>query len=70
MWDLPGPGIEPVSPATAGGPFQWSLTTGPPGKPENVNFKFKIAIYTHSFVHPSMHPTEIQAQLKDRYTRM
>ena len=28
MWDLPGPGIEPVSPALAGG----FLTTGPPGK--------------------------------------
>ena len=29
MWDLPGPGIEPVSPALAGG----FLTTAPPGKP-------------------------------------
>ena len=29
MWDLPGPGLEPVSPALAGG----SLTTAPPGKP-------------------------------------
>ena len=29
MWDLPGPGIEPVSPASAGGFF----TTEPPGKP-------------------------------------
>ena len=29
MWDLPGPGIEPVSPALAGG----FLTTEPPGKP-------------------------------------
>ena len=29
MWNLPGPGIEPVSPALAGG----FLTTGPPGKP-------------------------------------
>ena len=28
MWDLPGPGIEPVSRALAGG----FLTTGPPGK--------------------------------------
>ena len=28
MWDLPGPGIEPVSPALAGG----FLTTVPPGK--------------------------------------
>ena len=28
MWDPPGPGIEPVSPALAGG----FLTTAPPGK--------------------------------------
>ena len=28
MWDLPGPGIEPMSPALAGGFF----TTEPPGK--------------------------------------
>ena len=31
MWDLPGPGLEPVSPALAGG----FLTTAPPGKPPN-----------------------------------
>ena len=30
MWDLPGPGLEPVSPALAGG----FLTTAPPGKPK------------------------------------
>ena len=30
MWDLPGPGLEPVSPALAGG----FLTTAPPGKSE------------------------------------
>ena len=29
MWDLLGPGLEPVSPALAGG----LLTTVPPGKP-------------------------------------
>ena len=29
MWDLPGPGLEPVSPALAGG----FLTTVPSGKP-------------------------------------
>ena len=40
MWDLPGPGIEPMSPALAGG----FLTTAPPGKPENfviiISLKF------------------------------
>ena len=34
MWDLPGPGLEPVSPALAGG----FLTTAPPGKSYNVDF--------------------------------
>ena len=29
MWDLPGPGLELMSPALAGG----FLTTAPPGKP-------------------------------------
>ena len=29
IWDLPGPGLKPVSPALAGG----FLTTAPPGKP-------------------------------------
>ena len=32
MWDLPGPGLEPVSPALAGG----FLTTAPPGKPTDA----------------------------------
>ena len=36
MWDLPGPGIEPVSPALAGG----FLTTAPPGKSLGVNEVF------------------------------
>ena len=30
MWDLPEPGLKPVSPALAGG----FLTTAPPGKPK------------------------------------
>ena len=38
MWDLPGPGIEPVSPALAGG----FLTTGPLGK---SLFIFKRALF-------------------------
>ena len=32
MWDLPGPGLEPVSPASAGR----LSTTAPQGKPEFV----------------------------------
>ena len=34
MWDLPGLGLEPVSPALAGG----FLTTVLPGKPQAVVF--------------------------------
>ena len=34
MWDLPRPGLEPVSPALAGG----LSTTAPPGKPHCYNF--------------------------------
>ena len=34
MWDPPWPGIEPVSPALAGGFF----TTEPPGKPQSITF--------------------------------
>ena len=30
MWDLPGPGLEPMSPALAGG----FSTTAPPRKPQ------------------------------------
>ena len=34
MWDLPRAGLEPVSPALAGG----FSTTAPPGKPHSVFF--------------------------------
>ena len=52
MWDLPGPGIEPVSPALAVGFF----TTAPPGK----SFLFKGCIIVHCmyiphFVYPFIH---------------
>ena len=36
MWDLPRPGLEPMSPALAGG----FSTTAPPGKPLFVNLNF------------------------------
>ena len=34
MWDLPRPGLEPVSPVLAGG----FSTTAPPGKPSMIVF--------------------------------
>ena len=40
MWDLPRPGLEPLSPALAGG----FLTTAPPGKPERPMFYRNIFI--------------------------
>ena len=42
MWDLSGPGIEPVSHVLAGG----FLTTGPPGKPCSSAFKCLRKIYS------------------------
>ena len=35
MWNLPGPGIDPVSRALAGG----FLSTVPPGRLQQVHFK-------------------------------
>ena len=39
MWDLPRPGLEPVSPALAGG----FLTTAPPGKPSAEDFTYLLS---------------------------
>ena len=44
MWDLPGPGLEPVSPELAGG----FLTTVPPGKPTLPVLAFKY--FSRDFV--------------------
>ncbi|XP_073649584.1 activating signal cointegrator 1 complex subunit 1 isoform X2 [Tursiops truncatus] len=43
MWDLPGPGLEPASPASAGG----LSTTAPPGKPGIHIFIFNSFIEDH-----------------------
>ena len=45
MWYLPEPGLEPVSPALAGG----FLTTAPPGKPRNVFLSFIFLRSTHPY---------------------
>ena len=45
MWDLPGPGLEPVSPALAGR----FLTTVPPGKPPSCTF-YSFFIFPLKFV--------------------
>ena len=47
MWDLPGPGLEPVSPALAGG----FLTTAPPGKPPEYYFDFfQLLVHVKPFL--------------------
>ena len=52
MWDLPGPGLELVSPALAGG----FLTTAPPGKPKCVLF---LIFKFHDFCgHPHPDPSK------------
>ena len=45
MWDLPGPGLEPVPPALAGG----RLTPAPPGKPYIFFFQCTVNTLSHSF---------------------
>ena len=45
MWDLPGPGLEPMCPALAGG----FLTTEPPGKPAAELFVTLHAEFFSSF---------------------
>ena len=41
MWDLPGPGIKPASPALAG----WFSTTVLPGKSKTTTFNVFIQVY-------------------------
>ena len=48
IWDLPGPGFEPVSPALVGG----VLSPGPPGKSHCLNYAFLI------FTEPSWYRSE------------
>ena len=45
MWDLPRPGLEPVSPVLAGG----FSTTAPPGKPPLAVFNTNC-VYTHPLI--------------------
>ena len=45
MWDLPGPGLKPVSPALAGG----FLTTAPPGKSIKHLLKYLTYVVSNSY---------------------
>ena len=42
MWDLPGPGLEPVSPALAGR----FVITAPPGKPRSSFWRWRRTIFS------------------------
>ena len=45
MWDLPGPGIEPMSPALAGG----FSATAPPGKSPEMSFDGGVEVIMEQF---------------------
>ena len=66
MWDLPRPGLEPVSPALAGR----FLTTAPPGKPQTDTLMSTlrgckiiltiICAYGNKDIYPYMRQREVQ----------
>ena len=57
MWDLPGPGLEPVSPALAG----QFLTTAPPGK----SHYFILSYFVSSVVKQGYYECGSQVCYKD-----
>ena len=71
MWDLPRPGLEPVSPALAGG----LLTTVPPGKPNHNSSDtrcvgcFSTPIYSSALQTPTGCPT-IQFSSDPNYSEL
>ena len=46
MWDLPRPGLEPVSPALAGR----FLTTAPPGKPQQNSILISVFLFYSKYM--------------------
>ena len=66
MWDLPGPGLEPVSPAWADG----FLTTVPPGKPLQCVFMQEKSFYWELFNFVTFGPCSNRAQYYDVLTWM
>ena len=64
MWDLPGPGLEPVSPALAGG----FLTTVPPGKPSSEPF-LSIQFTGNKYIHVVVQPQSITRTISSSQTK-
>ena len=50
MWDLPGPGFEPMSSAVAG-----EFTTEPPGKPFSFTFNDTMSRFLGSAISTEQH---------------
>ena len=57
MWDLPGPGVEPVSPALAGG----FLTTAPPGKLNPTHFNLTILTVAMENLKAKLSPSKMKS---------
>ena len=63
MWDLPRPGLEPVSPALAG---RFS-TTAPPGKPPEINLNRLVKEGLVGKLILSKNPVEVSNQVTWQY---
>ena len=63
MWDPPGSGLEPASPALAGG----LATTAPPGKPLLVFWDFRYIALYYGYHYPSYPSTRVYVLLVSLY---
>ena len=66
MWDLPRPGLEPVSPALAG---RFS-TTAPPGKPYHVFLKNEIKVIKKVMQDMKVHHKSELEKLRNKGTQL
>ena len=66
MWDLPGPGHEPASPASAGG----LSSTAPPGKPGNFFLREKVTKRNNIRDEKNDHFVVIESSVGHRYRCM
>ena len=68
MWDLPGPGLEPMSPALGGG----FLTTAPPGKSlplfSLTEIFIEIIVDSHAVVNITLYPVPLNSNILKNYS--